>query len=167
MASKLNETIQKVSDEKVEENIAENTQNANVDILHQQIKLLQKELKHAKILLRKANDVNMQKDLQIAVLKQQLRDDKQAAESKLLLFESHAHRFDSTDIKKIRSIKAGQRNDSAFILHITRALYKNEESKIKERRVTSRKYKGSTKLEMSAEKTELMREMLEERMKWE
>lgn len=164
VARKFNERIQKVCDESSVKNTAENTQNVDVDILREQIKLLEKELKQAKTLLRKANDVNMQKDLQITALKQQLNNNKQQLESKVLLFENHAHRFDSTDIKKIRSIKAGQRNDSAFILQITRALYKNEESKMKERRVTSRKYKDSKKLEISADKKEIMREMLEERV---
>lgn len=164
VAAKLSENVDKILDVDREKDNESNTASDGVDILHEQIKLLQKELKQAKILLRKANDVNMQKDLQIKALKQQLNKDKVQAKSNVLLFENHAHRFDSKDIKKIRSIKAGQRNDSAFILSITKALYKDEEAKLKERRATSRKYKDSTKSEISAEKKAIMREMLEERL---
>lgn len=142
----------------------ENTQNEDVRTLHKKVQLLEKELKQAKTLLRKANDINMQKDLQIQVLKQQLNSNKKQSKESVLLFEKHAHRFDSNDIMKIRSIKSGQRHDSAFILGVLRSLYKNNETKIKERRVTSRKYNNITKLEISADKKVIMREMLEERV---
>lgn len=164
VASKSNETIQKVFNEECDKSGSQSNNNAELKVLREQNKLLQKELKQAKVLLRKANDVNMQKDLQIAALKQQLNNNKEQVKPTTLLYEKHAHRFDAADMKKIRSIKDGQRNDSSFILTITRALYKNEENKLKNRRVTSRKYGDTSKLEMSAEKKGLMSEMLRERV---
>lgn len=164
VTSKSNETIQNVLDEENEKSGSQSNENIELKVLREQNKLLQKELKQAKVLLRKANDVNMQKDLQIAALKQQLNNNKEQVKPTTLLYENHAHRFDAADMKKIRSIKGGERNDSSFILTITRALYKNEEHKVKDRRVTSRKYKDTSKLEMSAEKKEIMSEMLKERV---
>lgn len=138
-----------------------------VKILLEENKLLQKNLKQAKIMLRKANDINMQKDIEIDILKKKLSDMGAEANCDSLLFEKYAHKFDDKEIKKIRSIKMGQRNDSTFILTILKALYKNQDEKIRERRATSRKFKDSSKHEISFEKKEIMRQMLEERIKSE
>lgn len=164
VASKLNETIQKTLDVDCGKNNAENVQSDEIDDLRAEIKLLSKELKQAKVLLRKANDVNMQKDFEIAALKKQLNSGKNELNASALLFEKHVHQFDPNDMKKIRSIKSGMQQDSTFILNITKALYKNEEIKLKNRRATSRKYKDSTKLEISAEKKAIMQQMLQERV---
>lgn len=139
------------------------TENNEIQILRSKNHVLEKNLKQAKSLLRKANDLNMQKDLEIKALKEKLNGLNEIKPNQML-FESLAHRFDSNEMKKIRSIRAGKRNDSTFILSITKALYKNEEEKLKERRVTSRKIKNQSKFEISAEKKEIMRGMLEERL---
>lgn len=162
VASKSNEIINKTLNEDGDKNNTEN--DGDVRILREKINVLQNQLKQAKMLLRKANDVNMQKDIQITALKQQLKNIEKKVDSNKLLFENHVHQFESNDIKKIRSIKAGQQHDSAFILNITRALYRNEENKLQERQATSRKYKKSTKSEISADKKEIMRQMFEERV---
>lgn len=164
VAGKLNEAIDKtLNQDSCEENCAQNTQE-DVRTLHEKIGLLEKELKQAKTLLRRANDINMQKDLQIQTLKQQLSSNKQPTEKSELLFGNHANRFDSTDIRQIRSIKSGRQYDSTFILAIMRALYRSEEDKIKDRRVTARKYNSTTKLEITADKKQMMQEMFEERV---
>lgn len=132
-------------------------------ILTGKIRVLEKDLKHAKILLRKASDLNLQKDLEIKSLKQQLNKQKMN-EKYDILFQNHSHRFENDEIRKIRSIKAGKRNDSTFVLTILKCLYKNEEAKLNDRRVTAKKYVGTKKIELSAEKKQIMREMLEERV---
>lgn len=133
-------------------------------ILTGKIRSLEKDLKHAKILLRKASDLNLQKDLEIKRLKEQLKKKNLNERKSEILFGNFADRFESGEIKKIRSIKSGKRNDSAFVLTILKSLYKNEEEKLVDRRVTDRKYDGTKKNELSAEKKQMMREMLEERV---
>lgn len=49
-------------------------------------------------------------------------------------------------------------------LKITKALYKNEESKLFSRSAAGRKHKGESKSEISIEKKELMKSMLNERL---
>lgn len=164
IASKSDEIIQKTLNKEVLENDEENAQKRDIELLREQNKILEKNLKQAKILLRKANDINMQKDMQIKLLQKKLNKIETCQEKNELLFQTHTDRFDSLDLKRIRSIKAGKRNDSTFILAIMRALYKNQESKLKERRVTKRDFKGSKKFEISADKKEIMRGMFEERI---
>lgn len=98
-----------------------------IRILTGKIRMLEKDSKHAKILLRKASDLNLQKDLEIKKLKQQLIQRKSNGKSEIL-FRNHSHRFGNGEIKKIRSVKAGKRNDSAFVLTILKGLYRNKEA---------------------------------------
>lgn len=133
-------------------------------ILTGRIRVLEKDLKDAKILLRKASDLNLQKDLEIKVLKERLNKKKVNEKKNEILFQNHSHRFKPDEMKDIRSTRAGKTNDSTFVSTILKCLYKNEEAKLNDRRVTARKYDGTKKIELSAEKKEIMREMLEERV---
>lgn len=163
ITKKINESVQKtlIPNEQVQN---KDEQDNEIKILRQRNLILEKDLKHAKILLRKASDLNLQKDFEIKMLKQQLNIKNPSAKKNELLFETYSHRFDSTEMKCIRSVKSGKRNDSAFILAILKALYKNEWSKLKQRRVTGRNYNGASKIEISAEKKQIMREMFNERL---
>lgn len=140
-----------------------NDKDKQILILTEKKRALERNLKSAKILLRKASDLNLQKDLEIKFLQQQLTK-KKTDENNDTLFQEHSHRFDSDEIKCIRSIKAGKKNDSAFILFVLKCLYKSEEAKLNNRRVTTRKYGGTQKIELSAEKKQIMQHMLEERV---
>lgn len=105
IASKSNEIIQKTLSVEAAAETTANIQNEELRILREQNKLFEKNLKQAKILLRKTNDVNMQKDLEIKILKQQLKITKNRTKTSELQFENHVHQFDSDEIKMIRSIK--------------------------------------------------------------
>lgn len=80
------------------------------------------------------------------------------------LFQEFSKNFSSTDLNFIRSVGPGPRNDFKFINKITKALYKNEESKLFSRSAAGRKHKGESKSEISIEKKELMKSMLNERL---
>lgn len=134
-------------------------------VLNEEKRILEKNLKQAKILLRKASDLNLQNDLQINMLKKQLDlQGKKHFTDDQILFVTHSERFAQNDFKRIRSVRAGRRNDAVFVRFVMNGLYKNEETKLSERRASSRKYKGSSKLEVSADKKQIIRDMLEERI---
>lgn len=162
---KFNEAIEKIHIEPNRNGHIESIDHDDeIRILSGKIRSLEKDLKHAKILLRKASDLNLQKDLEIKCLKEKLKKNCLNEKKSEILFGKFEYRFEKEELKKIRSIRAGQRNDSTFVLSILKCLYKNEEAKLSERRVTDRKYGGTKKNELSAEKKEIMREMLEERV---
>lgn len=147
-------------DDQIQFPVVDTDKDDQICILNGKIKMLETDLRHAKILLRKASDLNMQKDLEIKHLKQRLNTNKVNE----IPFQNHSHQFEPGEMRKIRSIKGGERNDSAFVLTILKGLYKNEEAKLNDRQVTARKYGGIKKIELSAEKKEIMREMLKERV---
>lgn len=115
-------------------------------------------------MLRKTNDLLVEKDLKIKILTEQLRRQNKPTNASLVLFEKQAHHFESNELKRIRSMKSGQNNDSAFIYAIVKALYKGEEFKLPQRRASSRKYKGVSKHEISAEKKKVIHDMFQERI---
>lgn len=128
--------------------------------LEKKLEISEKQLKQAKKLLRASSDVNLEKDLAIKKLMPQNSNND-------LLYEEFSERFEDVELKQIRSIHAGESNDSKFVLNIMRFLYKNETEKLKNRSATGRKFMNTSKLEVSFEKKNLMAEMLNERVAYE
>lgn len=146
-------------------NDSENNGATNVLVLEKQVKMLEKNLIHAKSLLRKTTQANLEKDITILQLKHEKFGTQTAGER---IFESYVDKFDTSELKKIKSVGPGQRNDSCFLLKIMRCLYKSDERyKLRERSVEGHKYKGQSKLGISFEKKSLMKDMLVERLKVE
>lgn len=155
--------------------VAEANENSNIGVtnlsttvgplilLENKLKISEENLKVAKNLLRKASDMNLEKDLKIQqLMKQNVPRD---ANTDMVLFKEYLNRFDVTDMVKIRSIGPGPQKDSKFINVILKSLYKNELYKLENRSATGKKFKGEKKLEVSFEKKELMKNMLNERVR--
>lgn len=118
----------------------------------QRVKVTENNLKIAKNLLRKSTEVNLEKDFQIRELRALVEKDSTKGTDRKLPYEDFAVYFDSAEMKNIRSIKPGQRNDSTFILKIMTVLYKKNEAVLNNRSATGKKYKKETKAEISFEK---------------
>lgn len=129
--------------------------------LEKKLEISEKELKQAKKLLRASSDVNLEKDLAIKKLMPQ------NSNNGGLLYEEFSQRFEDVELKQIRSIHAGESNDSKFVLNIMKVLYKNESEKLKNRSATGRKFKNTSKLEVSFEKKNLLNQLLNERVAYE
>lgn len=133
----------------------------DVKFLKKEIQVLKKNLQDAKSLLRKTNQVNMEKDMQLK--KFELQSDPKVTPNHL--FGEFSPKFEADELATIRSVGPGKKNDSRFILNITRFLYKNgEKSKLKNRSVVGRKYKGETKHEISFEKKAILENMFQQRV---
>lgn len=133
----------------------------NVKVLQKEIQVLKKNLHDAKLLLRKTNQVNMEKDMQL----KKFSTESQPKTTPNHLFGEFSSKFDNCELATIRSVGPGKKNDSRFILNITRFLYKgDEQSKLKNRSVVGRKYNGETKNEISFEKKEIMKTMFKNRV---
>lgn len=127
------------------------------------LKVVEKELKYAKQMLKKSTAMNFEKELKIKQLLAEENDFSVDHWSK-----EFVDRFEEAELKKIRSIGPGKSNDSKFILHIMRCLYKGEEVKKLENRTSSgRKYKDAKKMEISFEKRATMQSMLKSRVVFE
>lgn len=132
--------------------------------LEQRLQISENNLKLAKKMIRKSNDINFEKDLKIKYLEGK---SKQIESVNNLLFseQSLSKNFDSNELKVIRSIGPGCKNDSTFILKIMRSLYKqNELKKLENRNPTGKEYKGIKKQEITLNKKEIMEQMLSERV---
>lgn len=128
-------------------------------------KINQKELKYAKVLLKKSSEINMQKDLQIQQLKQQLKQKLNECSNKTLLFVEYEGKFDLDDLKEIRSVRPGPAKDSNFILKVMRGLYKDGEiSKLFDRSAAGRANKGVKKSCITPEKGKIIEDMLHQRI---
>lgn len=123
----------------------------------------EKNLKHAKKLLRYSSGLLLEKDIKIKQLMK--RNNENNAISNGILFAKHASTFEPEELKIIRSSKPGIRNDSNFILNIMRALYKGSDlKKLENRTATGRKYNGNEKREISFEKRDVIEDMFKERL---
>lgn len=131
--------------------------------LKEKYRVSENNLKIAKSLLRKTSDLNLEKDLKII----QMTSKSEKNNSSDVLYEQYSNHFDSHDMLKIRSIKPGIQQDSAFILTIMKSLYKNDVEKLKDRSATGRKFKGIKKHEITLEKKEILENMLIQRVKSE
>lgn len=135
--------------------------NVNEKRLQKEIEVLTKNLNAAKSLLRKTNQVNMEKDLQI----KKLAAESEAKKKSDHLFDEFSSDFDKNELTAIKSVGPGQKNDSRFVLNIMRFLYKNdEEAKLKNRSACGRKFKNEKKLEISFEKKSILKRMYKQRV---
>lgn len=114
-----------------------------------------KELKRAKVLLKQSGEIILEKEIQIKNLQNQIQKNK-----KNILFIDFEDRFDSKDLKTIRSVKTGISNDSAFVRLTLAALYKNKEHILKNRSLVGRKHSGVKKDALTPEKKSIIYNML-------
>lgn len=132
-------------------------------ILQNKLKISEQNLKIAKNLLRKSSDLNLEKDFKIQNLTKQ--NEKIDEDSSIdTLFEKYSTSFDRIDLIKFRSVGPGIAKDSTFVYGILKSLYKKDSEKLQNRSVTGKKFKGQTKLEITMEKKEIIRNMLVERV---
>lgn len=133
-------------------------------VLRKKIKVLESNLKEAKVQLKKSANVNLEKDFKISCLMNEVNEKSDRSDNYL---EGFQHTFDKIELKDIKSVGPGQKNDSNFILKVLRKLYKNEEEKLKDRSAVGRTYRGEKKTEISFEKKGIMTDMLSARLKFE
>lgn len=137
----------------------------NVAVLQKELNMLKANLKEAKILLQKSGDINLEKDMQISRLTENQSNKSGDPEEFLADFKQ---KFGKSEMKEIKSVGPGQRNDSKFILKIMENLYRNDErDKLKFRSASGKQFKGEKKTEISFEKRAIMDKMLSERLKFE
>lgn len=133
------------------------------DKAEEKLQLTERNLKQAKQLLRKTSEINLQKDLTIKHLMAQ--NEAAVPKSNELLYTKFVSHFEPAEIRNIRSIGPGAKNDSKFILNIMRSLYKGDEAeKLKNRSAAGRTHNKHSKLEVSFEKKNIMEKMMTERM---
>lgn len=134
--------------------------------LEEKIKISEKNLKQAKKLLRETSDINLEKDLRIKKLSLgNLTTNNVSQNCTVSLFDQFSEHFKHEELKVIRSVGPGEKNDSSFILKIMRFLYNGDEAaKLKNRSAVGRKYKGESKLEVTIWKQDAMKKMLAERV---
>lgn len=172
MQDKIENQIQKaqsICNEPNHESVVEKSdeKKLNVDTIEDDYKAkanaAEKQLKHAKKLLKQSSSLILEKDIIIKQLMEKNNDTHLKPNS--TLFSKYAQSFETDELKTIRSSKPGTRNDSNFILSIMRGLYKGDEiKKLKNRTATGRKYKGQQKHEISFEKKEIIEGMFTERL---
>lgn len=179
MSSKITDFLKKSKKDFIADKINRECETERVDefsqlkdelnIYKSRAKIAEKNLAIAKKLLRSSNDLNVQKDLKIQqLLEQNANLNAHSTGICEQLFAEYSGRFDAEELKTIRSTGPGVANDSRFILHLMRFLYKGDEfGKLKNRSATGRKWKGAKKQEISFEKKEVMKKMLQERIKGE
>lgn len=144
------------------EKSVENHENT-IDLMKKENDVLKINLKQAKFLLKETSELNLQKDLKIAKLE---KDGLNVQGEKL--YDDFANKFTEAELKDIRSVRSGEKNDSQFVLLMMKCLYKDgEKEKLNNRSVTGKKYKGEQKLEITMEKKKTMLEMLGLRLKYE
>lgn len=97
--------------------------------LQKRVRLAEENLKLAKQMLRKSSEINLEKDFKINQLTEKIANTLNSTSP--LPFEDFKSHFEPADLKSIRSIKSGQKNDSSFILRIMKSLYKNDTAKLK------------------------------------
>lgn len=134
-----------------------------IELMKKEMDVLKVNLKQAKFLLRQTSELNLEKDLKINQLEKE--------NSNFVgdqLYEEFANKFTKEELKGIRSVHPGEQNDSKFVSLMMESLYKNDEKqKLKNRSATGKKYRGEQKLEISMEKKDTMRQMLDLRLKYE
>lgn len=92
-------------------------------------------------MLRKTNEINLEKDMKIKYL-----GEKNKGIDSGNLYSGQHLIFDVNELRTIHSIGTGSKNDSTFILHIMRSLYKASElKKMHTRNPTGRQYKCQKK----------------------
>lgn len=131
-----------------------------------------KDLKHAKMLMVEASKLNLRKDLTIQKLMESRTCateptlSQNTADEESSLFSEFSAHFSATEIKILRSVNSGPSNDSNFVNKLLRFLYKDIDV-LKCRSATGKKFKGVKKAAVTPEKKELIRIMLEQRIKAE
>lgn len=125
----------------------------------------EKDLRNAKMLLKKTGALNLQKDLQIQQLKDQLRALQPEDVGDTNHLSNPEGKFTTDDLKIIRSVGPGASKDSNFVLKVMRALYNGaEKTKLHERSAAGKKHKGAIKSGITPEKRKIVEEMLLKRI---
>lgn len=170
MANKITDLFRKSKKDFISEKVGRQNEPEQENSLQNQLNnykeratIAEKNLTIAKQLLRKSNDLNVQKDLKIQQLLNEINANKKV-NSTSCLFDEYSSQFNPAELKTLRSTGPGIGNDSTFILNMMRFLYKSELTKLNDRSATGRKWKGVSKLEISFEKKEVMRKMLNDRV---
>lgn len=126
-----------------------------------------------KKLLNAAKNLNLCKDAKIQNMKafpglsMAKSDDGVSAEkySKQMLFAKHEQHFTSAELKTLRSIGKGKRQDAAFVTHCVNYLYKGNTMVIANKCSGNRKLKGKTLI--SPDKKDTLSAILQERIESE
>lgn len=132
---------------------------------------LKKDNQDLKKLFNKSNQVNLQKDLLIAQLKQQIDENSSNSASNIssssqknrqkILFTQFEDKIDIAELVKLRSINDKREKDCTFVLQCLRILYKNNERLLCERTAAKN---TSSKRELSPEKKSVISELFYERL---
>lgn len=94
-------------------------------VLQKKINVLESNLKEAKLQLKKSADINLVKDFKISRLLNEKSEKKDDSNDFLGDFK---HSFNQIELKDIKSVGLGAKNDSKFILKIMRKLYKKKKN---------------------------------------
>lgn len=115
------------------------------------LKFNEVQLKHAKKLLKESAKIILEKELLIKKLEEKIAKPSNDQRKKDL-FKKFENKFDWIDLENLRSVKPGAKFDSTFVLNLVRLLYGSDLSKLKNKNVTGKIYKGERKDPLTPEK---------------
>lgn len=127
------------------------------------LKINEVQLKHAKKLLKESAKIILEKELLIKNLEEKIAVPSNDQRKKDL-FKKFENKFDWIDLENLRSVKPGAKFDSTFVLNLVRLLYGSDLSKLKNKSVTGKIYKGERKDPLTPEKKSLITEIIKERI---
>lgn len=125
-----------------------------------QLDLTMKKLKQAQLALKKAASANLEKDITIQTLKEKLAG---FEKKKIKNTVPHSDCLSDAEMKDVRSVKSGAKNDSTFVFKLVQSLYKNDLSKLNSKSVTGKGRNTTKKDRITPLKKDIIEKLLMER----
>lgn len=122
------------------------------------------ELKKTKVLLKKASEIILEKELRIKFVQNIPEKMETEKTDKVSLFSEYSYLFRSNDFKAICSVQPGKNHDSNFVLKLMKGFYRGTERVLSNRSAVGRKHNGTRKDAITPEKKKIITEIFNTRI---